>query len=120
MAQFRFLFTSDCYEETVVFYAETMGLPIVRSWTDNGRGTIVAATGDSQIEIFEGEPSDPLSNVALSWEVDDVNERYRDLVQAGVAFDGPPVVQPWGHLNCTLEAPHGLNITLFTVVGDES
>jgi catechol 2,3-dioxygenase-like lactoylglutathione lyase family enzyme len=119
MAQFRFLFTSDTYEETVAFYTESMGLSVVHSWTDHGRGTIVATTGDSQIEIFEGETCDPLGNVALAWEVVDITALYADLVAAGVSFDGPPVVQPWGHLNCTLEAPHGLNITLFTVVGEE-
>lgn len=120
MTQFRFLFTSNRYEETVSFSTETMGLPVVRSWDDSGRGTIIAATGDSQIEIFEGETAPLLDNVALAWEVVEVASLHTDLLDAGVSFDGPPVVQPWGHLNCTLEAPHGLNITLFSVVGDES
>ena len=120
MAQSRFLFTSNTYEETVAFYTESMGLPVVHSWTDHGRGTIVATAGASQIEIFEGETCDPLSNVARAWEVVDVTARYTNLVAAGVPFDAPPVVQPWGHLNCMLDAPHDLKITLFTVVGDES
>ena len=120
MAQFRFLFTSNRFEDTVTFYTETMGLPIVHSWTDHGRGMIVGANGDSQIEISEGQRCDPLGNVALAWEVVDVAALYTTLVAAGVPFDGPPVVQPRGHLNCTLDAPHGLSIMLFTVVGDES
>jgi len=120
MAQFRFLFNSNTYEETVAFYTETLSLPVVHSWTEPDRGTIVAAADDAQIEIFEGETAGPLSNVALAWEVADINDLYTNLAAAGVSFDGPPVVRPWGHLNCTLEAPHGLKITLFTVVGDES
>jgi hypothetical protein len=31
MAQFRFRFTSNTFEETAAFYTETMGLPIVHS-----------------------------------------------------------------------------------------
>ena len=120
MAQFRFRFTANAFQETVAFYTETMGLPIVHSWTDHGRGTIVATTGESQIEIFEGQICDPVSNVALAWEVLDITGLYTNLFTAEVSFDGPPVVQPWGHLNCSLVAPHDLNITLFTVVGAES
>lgn len=120
MAQFRFLFTAQDYDETVRFYTETLRLPVVHAWDDHGRGTIVAAAGTGQIEIFDGDPAAPVSGVALAWEIGDVDAEHERLSAAGVRFVAGPADQPWGHRNATLEAPEGLLITLFTVTGDES
>lgn len=120
MAQFRFVFTARDYDATVRFYTITLGLPVVHSWDDHGAGTIVAAA-DGQIEMFDGDPdSDVISGVALSWEVDSVDEEYERLLALGVEFLAPPQDQPWGHRNVTFAAPEGLVITLFTVVGEQS
>ena len=34
--------------------------------------------------------------VNTSWEVDDIEATYNELTAAGVEFEGPPEVQPWG------------------------
>lgn len=121
MTQFRFLFTTAHYDNTVAFYADTMGLPVLRSWDDNGRGTILTAAGSGQIEIFEGDDTtEPPRGVALAWEVDDVDAQYDRLRAAGVEFDTPPTLQPWGYRTITLTAPENLSITLFTTGDDES
>ncbi|RMH76828.1 MAG: VOC family protein [Actinomyces sp.] len=120
MAEFRVLYTSDAYEESVAFYTRRLGLEVVASWDDHGRGTIVAATDGGEIEIFAGDgTAEPPRGVALAWEVDDVDERFRTLAARGVEFLSPPTDQPWGHRNATLAGPDGLTITLFTVIGEE-
>jgi catechol 2,3-dioxygenase-like lactoylglutathione lyase family enzyme len=117
MAEFRFVFTAADYDTTVAFYTEKMGLPVLRSWDDHGRGTIISAAGEGQIEFFAGDESaETLSGAALAWEVEDIDDQYSRLVTAGVEFKQPPADQPWGHRNATLSAPQGLNITLFTVI----
>ncbi len=121
MGQFRFLFTARDYDATVGFYTDTLGLRVVHQWDDHGRGTIVAASGSGQIEIFAGDGDvTPLAGAALAWEVDDVDSTYVALRAEGVEFLGEPQDRPWGHRNVTLQAPEHLLITLFTVVGDES
>ncbi len=120
MAQFRFIFTARDYENTVSFFTDTMGLSVVHSWDDHGRGTIVAAA-DGQIEMFDGDASaTPIAGVAMAWEVDDIDTLHRTLSERGVHFLDDPRDQPWGHRNATLSGPEKLSITLFTVVGDES
>lgn len=119
MAEFRFIFTAVDYDSTVAFYVEKMGLPVLRSWDDHGRGTIISAAGEGQIEIFGGDDNtEPLSGAALAWEVEDIDADHARLVAAGVEFVAAPTDQPWGHRNATVIAPEGLTITLFTVVGD--
>lgn len=120
MPLFRFLLTSSTYDDTVAFYAETMGLPVIDSWADPGRGTIIATAGDAQLEILEGEAPELTGGVAIAWEVDDIDAVYADLLGKGVSFAAPPIDQPWGHRNALLRAPGGLDITLFTLTGPES
>ncbi|MDH3753122.1 MAG: VOC family protein [Acidimicrobiia bacterium] len=120
MGQFRFLFTAHDYEGTVAFYTTTLGLPVVHSWDDDGRGTIVTAAGSGQIEIFDGDAdAAPPAGVALAWEVEDIDAEYAALSARGVEFLGPPQDQPFGHRNATFSAPENLTITLFTVIGEE-
>jgi catechol 2,3-dioxygenase-like lactoylglutathione lyase family enzyme len=117
MAEFRFVFTAADYDATVAFYTEKMGLPVLRSWDDHGRGTIISVTGEGQIEFFAGDESaETLSGAALAWEVEDIDDHYSRLVAAGVEFIKAPTDQPWGHRNATFSAPQGLTITLFTAI----
>lgn len=121
MPEFRVLFTAADYDNTVAFYTDTMGLPVLRSWDDHGRGTIISAAGEGQIEIFAGDDGTVSpSGVALAWEVDDVDTYCSRLLAAEVEFVAPPTDQPWGHRNVTFKAPENLTITLFTVIGDVS
>jgi uncharacterized glyoxalase superfamily protein PhnB len=102
---------------TICFCATQMEVRRRVSWDDHGRGTIISAAGEGQIEFFAGDESaETLSGAALAWEVEDIDDQYSRLVTAGVEFKQPPADQPWGHRNATLSAPQGLNITLFTVI----
>lgn len=120
MGQFRFLFTAADYDEVVGFYRDTMGLDVVRSWDDDGRGTILAASGTGQIEIFDGPSPADLGEVQLAWEVDDIDGTHQRLTESGVGCDVAPTDRPWGHRNASYRAPQGLTITLFTVIGEEA
>lgn len=117
MPEFRFLFTAQDYERTVAFYTEALGLPVVASWDDHGRGTIVAAA-DGEIEIFGHDgPGEPprVNGAAIAWEVDDVDVEIDRLRSSGVAVVKDPADRPWGHRSAVIEDPDGLRITLFTV-----
>lgn len=121
VSEFRVLFTAADYDNTVAFFTDTMGLPMLRSWDDHGRGTIISAAGEGQIEVFDGDPSGAnMDGAVLAWQVDDVDERCARLEAAGVDIASPPTDQSWGHRNATFSGPEGLTITLFTVTGDPS
>jgi len=117
MPAFRFLFTAQDYQRTVDFYTKTLGLRVVESWDDHGRGTIVAAA-DGQIEIFgdTGAGAPRVSGAALVWEVADVDAEIDRLRIIGVEIVDPPSDRPWGLRTASFDDPDGLRITLFTVL----
>ena len=50
MPEFRVVFTAEDYDTTVPFFTDVMGLEVLRSWDDHGRGTILLAA-DGQIVL---------------------------------------------------------------------
>lgn len=118
MAEFRVVFTAVDYEATVGFFTDVMGLEVLRSFEDGGKGTILLAA-DGQIEVFSAETSDGaagVSGVALAWEVADADAEHARIEARGGLVHGEPAVKPWGHKNFVVAGPDGWLITLFEVV----
>ena len=51
--------------------------------------------------------------------VEDTRTATEDLVNAGARLIAPPTVTPWATLNSRLEAPAGLQLTLFGPAPDD-
>jgi lactoylglutathione lyase len=58
-------------------------------------------------------------HIRVCFEVDDTRAATDDLVDAGARLIAPPTVTPWDTLNSRLEAPAGLQLTLFGPVPDD-
>ena len=54
--------------------------------------------------------------VRLALEVDDSERAARRLIAAGAKKVAAPVTTPWGDRNARVEAPDGMQLTLFTVL----
>jgi uncharacterized glyoxalase superfamily protein PhnB len=52
--------------------------------------------------------------VRLALAVEDSEEMARRLVGAGAEQVAPPVMTPWGDRNARVQAPDGMQLTLFT------
>jgi uncharacterized glyoxalase superfamily protein PhnB len=52
--------------------------------------------------------------VRLAFEVSDSAATARRLVETGAAEVAPPVLAPWGDRNARVQAPDGMQLTLFT------
>ena len=118
MSEFRVAFTANDYDATVGFFTDTMGLEILRSFEDGGKGTILWAA-DGQIEVFSpdsGRGSPGVTGVMLAWQIDDADAENARLIERGASVSGPPVMQPWGHKSFGVDGPDGWSITLYEVV----
>ena len=118
MAEFRVAWVAHDYEASVAFFRDTMGLEVLRSFEEGGRGTILLAA-DGQIEIFA--PDDPdvspgVTGATLAWEVADADGVHADVAGRGAVTSGTPTMQPWGHKNFSVEGTDGWTITLYEIV----
>jgi lactoylglutathione lyase len=124
VVQMRLVVESEDYEAAVTFYRDVLGLTeeMAVSGPDGAHVTILAA-GRATLEIANpaqkryidavevGRPIAPKMRVAF--EVADAAATTDELVEAGADLLAPPKETPWRSLNSRLNAPAGLQITLF-------
>jgi hypothetical protein len=79
-----------------------------------GRATLEIANPAQKRMIDEVEVGRQVApRIRVAFEVDDTESTTRDLVSAGAVEVAPPTETPWRSLNSRLDAPAGLQITVF-------
>jgi lactoylglutathione lyase len=127
--ELRVALTVHDYEEAIRFYRDALGLPVVEEWDGaDGAGAVLDA-GRATLEVLSTAQAERVDRVEvgervagtvrLALEVDDSAATAETLVAAGAEQLGGPTVTPWSHRNVRLRAPDGMQLTLFTIVGDE-
>ena len=129
VTELRVALTVSDFEEAVAFYRDALGLEQLADWSDDGR-VIVLSAGRATLEIFDEAQAEKVdaieagrrvsSTVRLALEVADSTETAHRLVAAGAEEVAPPVVTPWGDRNARVQAPDGMQLTLFTPSTDET
>jgi catechol 2,3-dioxygenase-like lactoylglutathione lyase family enzyme len=125
----RIALTVQNYEAVLSFYRDALGLPVLESWEGpSGRGAVMDA-GRATIEVLSVEQAELVERVEaggatpdpvrLALEVEDSEATARALVEAGAEAVAEPVTTPWSHRNVRVRAPHGMQLTLFTVLAGD-
>lgn len=121
MNSFTFMYRPSDFDASVAFFRDRIGLEIVSSWDDDGRGVIFAA-GAGRIELFwdpdpaaiaHERPHRPtvatsLHHASLSWEVEDVAKLVGAWREAAVEITSQPASTPWGTRMAVAQGPDGL------------
>jgi ribosomal protein S18 acetylase RimI-like enzyme len=130
--QLRLVVAAEDYAEAVAFYRDALGLAEREAISgpggahvtilDAGRATLELANPAQrryidEVEVGPGREVAPRLRVAF--EVDDGRTRTAELTAAGATEVAPPTLTPWRSLNSRLDAPAGLQITLFEELGPE-
>jgi catechol 2,3-dioxygenase-like lactoylglutathione lyase family enzyme len=127
--ELRIALTVDDYERAVAFYRDALGLPERESWDrPDGRGTILEA-GTATLELFDPRQAASLDEVEVgrrvsgpirfALEVDDSPAVADRLVAAGATREGAVVDTSWRDRNVRVRAPDGMQMTLFTHLGED-
>ena len=121
--ELRLAVTAEDYEEALRFYRDVLGMRVREAYNERGRVTILDA-GRATFELLDPEHAafvDEVEvgrrvagHVRVALEVDDAEEMTACLAAAGATVIAPPTRTPWNSLNARLEAPAGLQLTLFT------
>lgn len=122
--QLRLVVEAADYEEAVRFYRDVLGLPEQAAFQgdddarvvilDAGRATLEIANPAQKRMIDDVEVGRQVAPaVRVAFEVDDAVATTGALADAGADVLAPPTETPWRSLNARLQAPAGLQITVF-------
>ena len=127
--QLRLVVEAVDFDEAVAFYREVLALPEEFAVDSEGGARVVALqAGRATLEIVNPAQRrliDQLEvgrevsqRIRVAFEVDDAAAATDRLTAAGAELIASPTETPWRSLNSRLEAPAGLQITLFEELGE--
>ena len=120
--------TAPDYEEALRFYRDVLGLRQLAVFESPGGHVTLLDAGRATLEL-----TDPVhaayidevevgrrvaGDIRVAFEVEDSRAATATLAEAGARVVAEPVVTPWNSLNARLEAPAGLQLTLFEELRD--
>jgi lactoylglutathione lyase len=122
--ELRVAVTASDYDQALAFYRDVLGLREREAFaSEDGRVTILEA-GRATLELLDPKHAafvDEVEvgrrvagHVRIAFEVDDSAATAQALADAGATVIAEPTRTPWNSLNARLEAPAGLQLTLFT------
>jgi lactoylglutathione lyase len=124
VTEFRVVLTVSDFNEAVSFYRDALGLEQLADWSDDDGRVMLLSAGRATLELFDQAQAAKVDaieagrrvsgTVRLALEVADNAETARRLVAAGAEEVAQPVVTPWGDRNARVQAPDGMQLTLFT------
>lgn len=121
--QLRLVITTDDFDNALSFYRDRLGLTQINAVPpDEGRVAILEA-GKATLELVEPATAAYIDNievgkrvsgwVRVAFEVEDIATTTATLVEGGACMLSEPRITPFKSLNNRLEAPAGLQLTLF-------
>ena len=127
--QMRLVVETDDYDEALRFYRDVLGAEQeLQIHGDDGEKVTILQVGRATLELSNPAQVDMIDRVEVgrrvspklrvAFEVADADGTTQQLVEAGAELVAPPTRTPWDSLNSRLEAPAGLQLTLFEELGD--
>ena len=121
--ELRVALTVQDFERARRFYQDGLGLQAVLEWDNpDGRGGVLGA-GKATLELINEAQAETIDRVEvgkrvsgpvrLAMEVADVEASVKTLQEAGAKSVHKPVLTPWGDYNGRMQAPDGMQLTLF-------
>jgi catechol 2,3-dioxygenase-like lactoylglutathione lyase family enzyme len=128
--ELRVAITAQDYERVVAFYETALGLEPAQLWTTEKTRAGLYELGRGTLEIFDEAHAASVdeietgartsSPIRFALEVPDLDAALERALAAGATLVHEPVVTPWNDRNARLQAPDGLQVTLFEVMGGKS
>src|SRR5262245_31219215 len=121
--ELRLVVTTEDYDEALRFYRDVLGLREQASFESNGGRLTILEAGRATMEVAE-----PLyaayidevevgrrvaGHIRVAFEVADSEAATEAAEAAGAEVIAGPTRTPWDSLNARLDAPGGLQLTLF-------
>jgi catechol 2,3-dioxygenase-like lactoylglutathione lyase family enzyme len=122
--ELRIALTVENFDEAVAFYRDTLGMEMLEMWNAPGANGVLLEAGRATLELFDAGQAAAVDEIEVgrrvsgpvrfALRVDDSAAVAEELVHAGAQRVAGPVEPPWGGVNVRVQAPDGMQLTLFT------
>ena len=123
VTEMRLVVTTPDYVEALAFYRDVLGLPLLAAFDDGAGHVTILDAGRATLELSDVPHAEHIDQVEVgrrvaghirvAFEVSDSAAATARLVAGGATLIAPPRPTPWRSLNSRLDAPGGLQLTLF-------
>ena len=123
VTEMRLVVTAPDYEAALAFYRDVVGLPQLAAFDDGAGHVTILDAGRATLELSDIPHAEHIDRVEVgrrvagqirvAFEVPDSAAATSRLVEGGATLIAPPMLTPWRSLNSRLDAPGGLQLTLF-------
>ncbi len=124
--ELRLVVTVDDYQKALHFYRDVLGLNEQAAFESEGGHVTILEAGKATLELADSRHAEFIDEVEVgrrvaghirvAFRVDDSTEMTKTLESVGARVLAGPRKTPWNSLNARLEAPAGLQLTLFTAL----
>jgi lactoylglutathione lyase len=124
VSELRLVVTAADYDSALTFYRDVLGLPERAAYSSPGGRVTILEAGRATLELADPPHaayidevevgSRVAGHIRVAFAVRDAIAATQTLAQAGASVIADPTPTPWGSLNARLEAPAGLQLTLFS------
>jgi predicted enzyme related to lactoylglutathione lyase len=130
--QLRLVLETEDLDAALAFYRDVVGLRELESYDgDGGARVVILEVPTATLELANPEQvafidrvevGHPVAHpypltVRVAFEVQDADAAATRLTQGGADLVAAPIETPWRSLNARLEAPGGMQITVFQELG---
>lgn len=123
VAEFRVALTVPDFDRLVDFFCRGLGIEPAQVFSNDGGQAVILELGRATLEIFDETQAAAIDRIEagqrvsgqirFAFQVPDVDAAVARLVDQGATLVRAPFVTPWGDRNARLQAPDGMQITLF-------
>jgi catechol 2,3-dioxygenase-like lactoylglutathione lyase family enzyme len=124
VTELRIALTVQNFDQALAFYRDALGLELIADWSSETGRVVVLDAGRATLELLDDAQAETVDaieagrrvsgTVRLAVQVADSEDLGARLVAAGAGQVAPPVLTPWGDRNARVQAPDGMQLTLFT------
>jgi len=121
--ELRLVVTAADYDQALTFYRDVLGLREQAAFSSEGGRVTILDAGRATLELTDPAHAAFIddvevgrrvaSHIRVAFKVEDAERATRALADAGAEVIAEPTRTPWNSLNSRLEAPAGLQLTLF-------
>jgi lactoylglutathione lyase len=123
VTELRVALTVEDFDQALAFYRDVLGLEQVADWSSAAGRVVALDAGRATLELFDRAQAEAVDAVEagrrvsgpvrFALRVADSEAAAARLVAAGAERVAPPVTTPWGDRNARVQAPDGMQLTLF-------